>query len=619
MEVKLNGKTEKEVNDEKLVAQITEEFKRRQKERLALERQWELNVNFLKGNQYCDVSSRGEIVEEDKEFFWQSRGVFNHIAPIMETRAAKLARVTPTVYVRPATDDDEDVKSAQTAEKLISETFKTTAFEEKVKEVTSWSEACGTGFYKIVWNGGGGNTVGKLGEEEVREGDVGVIAVSPFEIFPDNLYAEDFDKCSSVMQVKALPVSYVKEVYGVNLVGGNVDVFDLTAVGKTDLKKKRVITDSVIVIEDYRAPSAEYPNGRLITVAGDKVLYEGELPYAVGERGQRGFPFVKQQQSLTTGCFFGSSVVERLIPVQRAYNAVKNRKHEFLNRLTNGVLTVEDGSVDVDELAEEGLSPGKILVYRQGGKAPETMNSGSVPAEFADEEEKLINEFVIVSGVSDVSSSSKNAKLSSGSALEILIEQDNERLTASAEIIRKCYLKAAKMVLRLFKQFSTGVKAVKGIDGFGRERVYYADKSAYLSDDVYLESENELLYTARQKKNVVFQLYESGLLFNENGKLDAAIKEKVLSLLGYKDLDSQKGLARLQEEKAAKENEKIRKGKKVVCEEIDDHDIHVNEHKKYVLSEYDELTDSERARFSEHIAEHKRIKQQEENIKTEEN
>ena len=86
-------------------------------------------------------------------------------------------------------------------------------------------------------------------------------------------------------------------------------------------------------------------------------------------------------------------VIDRMIPVQRAYNAVRNRKHEFLNRLSMGVLTVEDGSVDVDELSEEGLLPGKILVYRQGGKAPEMLDCGSVPSEFKDEEEWLNEEW----------------------------------------------------------------------------------------------------------------------------------------------------------------------------------------------------------------------------------
>ena len=159
-----------------------------------------------------------------------------------------------------------------------------------------------------------------------------------------------------------------------------------------------VIKDAEILIERYTRPTAAYPNGKLEIVAGEKLLYAGELPYVNGERGERTFPFVKQDCLRLPGAFFASSVVDRLIPVQRAYNAVRNRKHEFLNRLSMGVLTVEDGSVDTDELSEEGLLPGKILVYRQGGKAPEMLDCGNVPSEFKDEEEWLEKEFALLYG-----------------------------------------------------------------------------------------------------------------------------------------------------------------------------------------------------------------------------
>ena len=165
----------------------------------------------------------------------------------------------------------------------------------------------------------------------------------------------------------------------------------------------------------------------------------------------------------------------------------------------------------------------------------------------------------------------------------------------------------------------SGIKAIKSSDSYGRTRVYYANKKAALSDDVYLESENELMYTPTQKKNIIFELYNSGLLNNDSGKLDSATKEKVLSLLGYKDLDAEKGLSRLQEEKAERENEKMRKGDALTIEEIDDHDIHIGEHTRYVLSEYDELSEDEKGRFLAHIGEHKKLKkEQTENQITEE-
>lgn len=75
-------------------------------------------------------------------------------------------------------------------------------------------------------------------------------------------------------------------------------------------------------------------------------------------------------------------LVELLGPFQKAYNQIKNKELEYINRLTNGVLCVEDGSVDIDELQEDGISTnGQIIVYRQGAEEPrvhfDTLNTDS--------------------------------------------------------------------------------------------------------------------------------------------------------------------------------------------------------------------------------------------------
>ncbi len=606
--------TEKEKEREKyveeLVREVTEDFTARRKERLMLERQWELNMNFLQGNQYCDINSRGEIADESVDFYWQNKGVFNHIAPIIDTRLAKFSRIMPTVCVRPRTDDDKDVEAANLAEKLIESAFKSADMNGVAKKVTLWSETCGTGFYKIIWDANGGQKLGQTEQGEVYEGDVQIMPVSPFEIFPDSLGVENLSDCKSIIHAKAVTVKSVKEKYGVSLVGERVGLQSLNkpTLLKSGTGEKDILHDAVIVIEKYEMPTEQYPEGRLITVAGGKLLYAGELPYINGENKVRGYPFVKQESFPVAGNFFGSSVIERLIPVQRAYNAVKNRKHEFLNRLSMGVMTVEDGSVDVDDLAEEGLSPGKILVYRQGSKAPEIMSDMTMPDDFNEEENKLLNEFVIVSGVSDVTSSASNAALSSGTALEILIEQDNSRMLMQAEIIRNCRLEVAKQIIRLYSQFSAGLRAIKFQDEFNRTKIYYADKRVSESDDVYLENENELLLTHRQKNETVFKLYQSGLLADENGTIRPVVKEKVLSLLGYKELDYRQGLTRLQEEKAKSENELLKKAS-LPIDEIDDDAVHVDEHVRFVLNEYGDLTEKQKNDFYAHVRAHKeRIK-----------
>ena len=102
MQSKINENKDQVKREEKLVLEVYEDFTTRQKARLPLERQWQLNMNFLMGNQYCDIGYNSDIREFDKEFFWEHREVFNHIASITETRLAKLHNVRPTMTVIPA-------------------------------------------------------------------------------------------------------------------------------------------------------------------------------------------------------------------------------------------------------------------------------------------------------------------------------------------------------------------------------------------------------------------------------------------------------------------------------------------------------------------------------------
>lgn len=62
--------------------------------------------------------------------------------------------------------------------------------------------------------------------------------------------------------------------------------------------------------------------------------------------------------------------VDQLIPYQQSYNDLMNQVTNLTERLCYPTFIVEDGSIDVDELEEDGLCPGKILIYRQGSNEP---------------------------------------------------------------------------------------------------------------------------------------------------------------------------------------------------------------------------------------------------------
>ena len=601
--IKKTAKSEKDKFYEELLADIFADFRKRQEERRTLERQWQLDLEYLHGNQYCEITPRGEVEEEEKSFYWQNRSVFNHIAPIIDSRVARLTRVKPVLSVRAAGAEESDVKNAKLATELLNSAYNRLNLGDVIAKTTGWSESCGTGFYFIGWNPDAGKLLGKANGKDVYEGDIAVESVSPFEIYPDSLCFETIEDCESIIRARAVKAADVERLYGVTVDGGDVDAYG-SLVG---VAQKTVVHDSVLVLEKYERPSKDFPNGRLIVACEKSILYVGELPYVNGVEGRRTFPFVKQNSIDKAGCFFGTSMVDRLIPVQKAYNAVKNRKQEFLNRLTMGVVAVEDGSVDTDELAEEGLSPGKIIVYRQGSTPPSLMGMGAIPSDLSREEERLLNEFILLSGVSEFSRSTDVAAGTSGVALQLLIDQEDARLNSVTENVREAVKEFAKQIIRLFKQFASSTRLLRTAGEHGKVEIYYFNASDLGSDDVVFDTESELAFTPAQKKSAVYELLNTGLLSDESGKISERTKAKVLEILGFGSIDNTLDIEGLHLNKAAEENISGFK-ESVNVDDYDDHKLHIAEHTRFLLStESEAMRKDERRKKNalEHLRLHK--------------
>ena len=593
-----------------VVADVKSDFNERQKMRRPYELSWQLNMNFMMGNQYCEISPRGCIEQEDKYYFWQEKQVFNHIAPIVETRVSRLNRVRPKPMARPFSSSESDVNSAKLATKILDSVRDRIHLDEAIARATEWSEVCGTAFYKVSWDDANSEAV--------------LTVCSPFEIYPDSNVTGSVDECSSIIHAKVYSSSDVKDTWGVDLAGETVKVFAIDGaqcVGGLGYNSivpsivQEAKTDQVLVIERYTKPSQQFPRGKLEIVAGNKLLYYGELPYAIGNDGAYAYPFVRQTSSEQAGCFWGASVVERVIPIQRAYNAVKNRKHEFLNRLAMGVLTVEDGSVDTDNLEEEGLSPGKILVYRQGSVKPQLMDSGQVPSEFTLEENQLLQEFISVSGVSEFArNSSTPTTVTSGVALQLIAEQDDLRLASSIESIKLSIKRIGKYLLRLYKQFVSTSKLMRYADGQNSAEVFYFSGSDIGSDDVVLETESEMSDTPATRRTMLFDLLNAGILSDSEGKLSASVKAKILSLMGFGNWESAQDITQLHLARAERENVDVDNAEVL---EIDDHVSHIEEHTRFIISsDVGNIDKNYVQKLLDHIAQHKQFLKEEQRWNT---
>jgi hypothetical protein len=203
-----------------IVSMAENEYKRRAEEKRPFDLQMRLNIAFIEGNQYVEINPVTMALDEIPElYWWQEREVFNHIAPTIEVRQAKLSRMRPILKTRPGTGQMEDVRASKIGTQLLKNVYEDENIQEKLSVITAWTESCGSALLKSVWNSNKGSLVAQLAGENgeqvpVREGDLDTIVVPPQEIFPDSCYHQDVDDCRSIIHAKAYHIKDIEDIWG---------------------------------------------------------------------------------------------------------------------------------------------------------------------------------------------------------------------------------------------------------------------------------------------------------------------------------------------------------------------------------------------------------------------
>lgn len=615
--------------DDQIVSFVNDEYDKRRQARLPFELQWRLNAEFLAGNQYLDIDPSSLSIQEIPKIYWsQEREVFNQIATIYETRVAQLSRTIPILKVRPASQDEGDIGAARVSSSLLNATWEDENVDIVWDDLCAIAEETGTALVKTVWNKDKGATMFKYMQEkeaqpnvdsngdtaqvvemlehdqeeiEIKEGDIEVTVVSPYEFFPDNNNSPSLERCHSVIHAKAMHVKDIEEIYGIAVKPEKVDIMTMqqsqSGLGGLGYSvggfrgKTAGLENYAVVKEYYERPSKKYPNGRLLIVASKQALHIGELPYMVGKGDTRDFPFALARSIKKTNQFWGISVIERLIPIQRRYNALRNRKAEYLNLVAIGQWMVpEGGLVDDMELSHD---PGLVIEYRQGVGKPEPVQFPNLPASFENEVGTLLSEFTAISGVSELSRYSQAPSgVKSGVALSIANEQDNTRVSSTAMNLGHCVRTMGKQWLRMYKQFAQEPRLLRVA---GRERdveIMYWNASMLKSDDVLIENSSALAETPAQRKQMVFDMLSAGLFAKEEvSTLTDATRQKIFDMLEYGDWEgSMMEIRRLQEQKAKRENMKLKQGEVIELNDYDDDELHIEMHDRMrMTAEYDDL------------------------------
>jgi len=605
--------------DQEKISYIKDEYERRRIERLYFELKWQLNMAFIEGEQYqyiCNITN--DLVEYPKLLKAQEREAYNHILPIWTTRQAKLARLNLTFKARPASNNTDDVNNAYVTTKVLNQWITDGKMNKHQNNANAWMESTGTAFWKTIWDFTKGRKLGMIpdgngGAIYMHEGDAENVVCGPFEIFPDSSYNSDIEFCKNIIHARAVDIDYIYDNWGIDLMGEKLNVFaqglnvmsNLThSLRGNDTKQK----DNVVMLyEFYEVPTKDYPNGRVMICCDkhDKLLYEGELPYINGAYGKRELPFKMQRSIVRPGYFWGKSIIDSLIPVQRRYNAIKNRITEYMKSAAIGVMIVDEATAELNNLDSEGIAPGDMIIYNKSDntQVPTYMQHQGMPSEFFNQENTDMANFTKISGVSEISrDSSAPTGVESGRALTVLNEQDETRISLTAKQIQDCMLEVAKQTMYLYKQFANNERLLRIVGQGDAVKLLSWGKNTITAEDIIIEGIARISETLTQKRNMILELTGMGMFRDDTGRIDDS---KILEMLEFGDANVSMDNKRLEKVKSSEQNIKMSMGQPQPVYFFELHAVAIDTHTEYMLSaEYEQLDGSIQMLFQQHLMEH---------------
>lgn len=614
---------------EDIIQKVFEDLEKRKTERSVLEQQWTLNANFLVGNQYCEINPyRGDIEQLEPVYDWLERETFNQIAPLIETRIANLKKINYMMKVKPATNELDDYAKAETSTNVLQHTQKVTDFESKKNTAINWNELTGNCFFLSWWDKDKGekfaveqildideNGVQKNKETAYYQGDLDYGLITPYELYPESIFKQTVEAQRSIILEQVKTVDDIYDLYGVKVEGSNIETFELAPIGSgggfgyentTVTIGHRTIDNAEKVITYFERPSKHKPNGQMIIIVGDKELvYYGDLPYSR-------IPIVQSVCIEVAGQFFGKSAIERLIPIQRAYNGCVNRIHEYIKHIAIGSYITEEGSIDIEEYEQNGQAPGAMLVYKQGSQAPIPIPNGVLPSEIMTERYNLKNDMEYAAGVSQLMVYGNTPSgVTSGTAISNLMEIDNTRLSLTGDNIRNAVRKLAIMWLEIYKRYATTHRIVNYVGGNNIGKAIIWSNEDINSYDVDYVTENELLMSEEKQKENFFNCFNMGLFADKDGRLPTRVKIKAKEFMKVGNYTDIMGIDELQIQAAQRENVFFENGVIPEVSDFDEHEIHIEEHLRYVLQMDFQLLKNKKPEYAEalenHLRQHKQV------------
>lgn len=240
-------------------------------------------------------------------------------------------------------------------------------------------------------------------------------------------------------------------------------------------KVKVIDPDTQEVRWEFREMERDkYPNGRLVTIAGDVVLQDIPSPYQHGK-----WPFVRIVDNAKPNQFYGGGEVALLEDLQKDLNKRRSQVLDYANMLGNGVWVIDhDSGVDPDTITNR---PG-LIITKMSGREVRREKAPEIPQYLIDLQERTIRDMQAITGIHDTLGGVVPRGIRTGAGMIEAQDIASTRLRLKVRNLEHALVQAGQLMIALIQQYYNPARVVRIIGKDGAVEFFELDGSRIRGD-----------------------------------------------------------------------------------------------------------------------------------------
>lgn len=561
--------------------------------------QWTLNFSYYKGYQNLLFDPTTGVLQ-------YKRGVnqpliVNRIGSFIESRHSKITKNRPITKVIPNTNDPEDLRAAKFANDTLTYLWRKIRMENQYDRALIQMLITGNTFMKNTWDPLIGDKIsedkidtkndaiefnesGEVEQEDIFLGEVSSKPLNAFQIIPASENIPEVRDQPWMLERQFLPMTLVKETYPdlkddimraseadktqYEKIMERLGVPTFSTYGASKDKRRDSLNNEVLVKTLWIKPNKQYEKGLVVVVIGKELAHMNIFP---NDYGDNIYPFVHFKEKEDGFSFWSQSSIERLIPIQKSINTLKQKKMKQAVLMSAGKWLLPKGS----QVSEESITDeeGEVIEYNPAVPKPEQARLSPLPNYVETLADELISDFRDAGGQRETSVA-PGPNITASVAMETQAELSDEILSPLIKRLGRSMTIVANQQMLLMAKEYTDPRTIKIIGEKGIAAVQTIKNTDFRNNtDVHIEIESLFPSLRGRKEQRVIDFWNLGIIRDP---------QKVLEVLRYGNFDVFFEEVEQLRDTIHEDIQQIKKGKEPPFHPFQNHIAYIKELTKWV-------------------------------------